>query len=48
MYERFVNQLKKYSHAIRILSKGYLPLSLFTTLKISKNTTRGKASFVEN
>ena len=28
MYERFVNQLKEYSYAIRILSKGYLPLSL--------------------
>ena len=28
MYERFVNQLKEYSHAVRILSKGYLPISL--------------------
>ena len=28
MYERFVNQLKEYSRAIRILSKGYLPISL--------------------
>ena len=28
MYERFVNQLKEYSCAIRILSKGYLPISL--------------------
>ena len=29
MYERFLNQLKEYSHAIRILSKGYLPTSLY-------------------
>ena len=29
MYERFVNQLKEYSQAIRILSKGYLPISLY-------------------
>ena len=28
MYERFVNQLKDYSDAIIILSKGYLPISL--------------------
>ena len=33
MYERFVNQLKEYSHAIRILSKGYLPISLLPPSK---------------
>ena len=47
MYERFVNQLKEYSHAIRILSKGYLPISLLPAFKISKNITRGETSFVE-
>ena len=26
MYERFINQLKMYAKAIRILSKGYLPI----------------------
>ena len=36
MYERFVNQLKEYSHAIRILSKGYLPISLLPPLKLAK------------
>ena len=36
MYERFVNQLKEYSHAIRILSKGYLPTSLLLPLKLAK------------
>ena len=25
MYERFINELRSYSKAIRILSKGYLP-----------------------
>ena len=29
MYERFVNQLKEYLHRIRILSKGYLPISFY-------------------
>ena len=28
MYERFINQLKGYSQMIKILSKGYLPISL--------------------
>ena len=36
MYERFVNQLKEYLHAIRILSKGYLPISLLLPSKLAK------------
>ena len=36
MYERFVNQLKEYSYAIRILSKGYLPISLLLPSKVVK------------
>ena len=36
MYERFVNQLKEYSRAIRILSKGYLPISLLAPSKLAK------------
>ena len=36
MYERFVNQLKEYSQVIRILSKGYLPVSLLPALKLAK------------
>ena len=36
MYERFINQLKEYSQVIRILSKGYLPISL---LPLSKSNT---------
>ena len=30
MYERFIEELKLYSKAIRILLKGYLPISLLT------------------
>ena len=36
MYERFVNQLKEYLWAIRILSKGYLPISLLLPSKLAK------------
>ena len=28
MYERFIEELKLYSKAIRVLSKGYLPILL--------------------
>ena len=34
MYERFIVELKSYSKAIRILSKGYLPLSLIPPSKL--------------
>ena len=36
MYKRFVNQLKEYSQAIRMLSKGYLPISLLLPSKLAK------------
>ena len=36
MYERLVNQLKEYSQAIRVLSKGYLPISLLSPFKLAK------------
>ena len=34
MYERFITELKSYSKAIRILSKGYLPISLIAPSKL--------------
>ena len=40
MYERFINQLREYSQAIRILSKGYLPISLLPPSKL--NTILGQ------
>ena len=32
MYERLIAELKSYSKAIRVLSKGYLPISLIPHL----------------
>ena len=34
MYERFLNELKSYLKAIRVLSKGYLPISLIPPSKL--------------
>ena len=36
MYERFIKELKLYSKAIRILSKGYLPILLLPPSKLEK------------
>ena len=35
MYERFINQLRMYLQAIRVLSKGYLPISLLPPSKLN-------------
>ena len=36
MYEKFIEELKLYSKAIRVLSKGYLPISLLPPSKLEK------------
>ena len=36
MYERFIEELKLYSKAIRVLSKGYLSISLLSPSKLEK------------
>ena len=36
MYERFIEELKLYSRAIKVLSKGYLPISLLPPSKLEK------------
>ena len=36
MYERFIEELKLYSRTIRVLSKGYLPISLLPPSKLEK------------
>ena len=36
MYESFIEELKLYSRAIRVLSKGYLPISLLPPSKLEK------------
>ena len=35
MYERFLNQLRQYSQAIRVLSKGHLPITLLSPSKLN-------------
>ena len=34
MYEKSIAELRSYSKAIRILSKGYLPITLITPSKL--------------
>ena len=36
MYKRFIEELKMYTKGIRILSKGYLPISLLPPSKLEK------------
>ena len=36
MYEGFIEELKMYSKVIRILSKGYLPISLLPPSKLDR------------
>ena len=36
MYKRFIEELKLYSRAIRVLSKGYLPIALLPPSKLEK------------
>ena len=36
MYKRFIEELKLYSRAIRVLSKGYLPISRLPPSKLEK------------
>ena len=43
MYERFITVLKSYSKAIRILSKGYLPISLIPPSKLETILVQVKA-----
>ena len=44
MYERFINELKSYSIAICILSKGYLPISLIPPSKLETILQQVKAT----
>ena len=36
IYNEFISQLHIYANAVRILSKGYLPISLITPLKLQE------------
>ena len=47
MYERFIAELKSYSKAIRILFKGYLPISLIPPSKLEQILLQVKAGLVK-
>ena len=47
MYERFIAELKSYSKAIRILSKGYLPISLIPPSKLQLILSQVKAALTK-
>ena len=48
MYERFIAELKSYSKAICILSKGYLPISLIPPSKLETILQQVKAALAKN
>ena len=48
MYERFIEELKLYSRAIRVLSKGYLPISLLPPSKLEKILKEVKISIAKS
>ena len=48
MYERFIVELKLYSKAILILSKGYLPISLIPPSKLETILQQVKAVLSKN
>ena len=47
MYEMFINELKSYSKAISILSKGYLPISLIPPPKLETILQQVKAALAK-
>ena len=47
MYERFIAELKSYSKAIRVLSKGYLPISLIPPSKLQLILSQVKAALAK-
>ena len=48
MYEIFILELKSYSKAIRILCKGYLPISLIPPSKLERILQQVKAALPKN
>ena len=48
MYERFLEELKLYSRAIRVLSKGYLPISLLPPSKLEKILSEVKIAIMKS
>ena len=48
MYERFIMQLQMYAKVIRILSKGYLPISLLPPSKLQEILGKAKKSYSDS
>ena len=48
MYERFIEELKLYSRAIGVLSKGYLPISLLPPSKLEKILNEVRIAIVKS
>ena len=44
LYKELITQLHIYSTAIRVLAKGYLPISLITSLKLKENLSEVKVA----
>ena len=47
MYERFIEELKMHSKVIRILSKGYLPISLLPSSKLESILSEVRVAFAK-
>ena len=48
MYERFIKELKLYSKAIRVLSKGYIPISLLPPSTLEKILKEVRTAIVKS
>ena len=46
IYNKFISQLQIYAKAVRILAKGYLPISLVTPLKLQQIISAVKESLI--
>ena len=47
MYNEFISTLPKYAKAIRMLAKGYLPISLITPLKLKEMLASVKETLIK-
>ena len=47
MYNEFISHLHKYTKEIRILAKGYLPISLITPLKLKEILASVKEALIK-
>ena len=48
IYNKFISQLHTYAKAIRILAKGYLPISLITPLKLQEILNSVKETLIKS